>query len=88
MANGQLLLAVSQLRIILIHLDILRFQGGDDGVDHQGGSCHADRREAQAFVKRRVSSLGIPGGEGEFTLKGCVHAETCRSAGGNLPLEK
>src|SRR6266545_473405 len=88
MADGQLLLAMAQLWIILIHFDALRFQCSDDSIHHLRGCCHANGGEAQAFIERFIGSIGSACSECEFTLEGRAHSKTCSGACGNLPLEE
>src|SRR6266508_2293114 len=88
MADGQLLLAMTQLWIILVYFDALRFQCSDDSIHHLRGCCHANGGEAQAFIERCIGSIGSACSECEFTLEGSAYGETFNSARGNLPLEE
>ena len=59
--HRQLVLAVTELRVVLGDRDALRVERADDGVDDLGGGGHPDRREARARVDRDEPTVLQPG---------------------------
>src|SRR5438034_440794 len=86
--DRELLLPVSELRIVLLDLDPLRLQRRDELVDDRRRRRHPGRGEAEALVERGKRSVGTPDGERELALERRADAEARRGARGDLPLEE
>src|SRR5262249_60445461 len=87
-ADRQLLLAVAELRVVLLDRNALRLERGHDVVHHGRRRRHPDGGEAEALVQRREPAVGQPHGQGELAFERRAHAEPCRGAGGDLALEE
>src|SRR5207249_4917471 len=68
MRGRELLLAVSELRVVLLDRNRLTLEGLDELVDVVLRRHHADRREAERRVDRRVAAVDR-GREGELVLE-------------------
>src|SRR6478736_4082928 len=73
--DWDLVLAVAVFGVVLLHGEVLGFQGRDQVVREPGGLGHAYRREAEGAVERHVSALMVASGERELGLE----------SGGELP---
>src|SRR5215475_13029874 len=87
-SDGELLLPVAELRVVLLDLDVLRLQAFHDIVHHRGRGGHADGGEAERLVERGVGAVRVLDGEGELALEGGAHGEARFGAGGDLALEE
>ena len=65
--DRQLLLRMSELRVVLLELDPLRLQRFHRRVDDVGRGRHADGGEAQTLVDRDVATIDFPS-EAELVL--------------------
>ena len=87
-ADRQLLLAVAELRVVLLDRNALRLERGHDVVHHGRRRRHPDGGEAETLVQRHEPAVGLLHGQREFAFEGRAHAEPCRGAGGDLALEE
>ena len=88
MADRQLLLPMAELGIVLVDAHALRFERGDDVVDHARRERHARGREAQRLVERHERAVGLLARQAELDLEHGLRAEALGRAGRDLALEE
>jgi hypothetical protein len=86
--DGELLLPVPQLGVVLLDLDVLGLERRHELVHERRGGRHPGRGEAEAFVERREAAVGLADGQRELAFERRAHAEARGGARGDLTLEE
>src|SRR5262249_41477990 len=86
-AGGDLLLAMAELRVVLLEDDVLTLKCVGERIDVLLRGRHPDRREAQALVHRAVAVLGRHG-ERELVLERGLQHGAALPERRYLPLEE